>query len=296
MDVLWNETPEDRWQALMDRARAPFQQSWTYGEAARALGALVHRIEVRDGGRTVALAQGIERWCLRPVMLITMGPVWVGEVGAELQKAVLKELRGRHAGFFIDTPAEEGSRAACESAGLKDVMTPATLAELRLGPGFRKRMAVKWRNRLRVAEASGLKATRTTRRGVLDWLLEKDRQQQKTRRYRALPRAFTNAWQAVDPESVVVLTTGKGDDPTAAMLFLRHGKTATYHVGWSGEEGRAQNAHNLILSVAAQQLAEGGVERINLGLLDTETTPGLARFKLGAGATPLKTGGTWIGW
>lgn len=280
----------------MDRARAPFQQSWTYGEAARALGALVHRIEVRDGGRTVALAQGIERWCLRPVMLITMGPVWVGEADCALRKAVLTELRGRHAGFLIDTPAEEASRHACECAGLKDLMTPATLAELRLGPGFREGMAVKWRNRLRVAEASGLKVTRTTRRGVLDWLLEKDRQQQKARRYRALPRAFTNAWHAVDPESLVVLTTGKGDAPTAAMLFLRHGKTATYHIGWSGEEGRAQNAHNLILSVAARQLAEEGVERINLGLLDTETAPGLARFKLGAGAMPVRTGGTWIGW
>ena len=50
------------------------------------------------------------------------------------------------------------------------------------------------------------------------------------------------------------------------------------------------------LELAARQLAEEGVGRINLGLLDTETTPGLARFKLGAGATPLKTGGTWIGW
>ncbi len=80
------------------------------------------------------------------------------------------------------------------------------------------------------------------------------------------------------------------------MLFLRHGTTVSYHIGWTGREGRAASAHNLILDHAAKQFASEGATLMNLGLLDTETAPGLARFKLGSGARPVQTGGTWFGW
>jgi lipid II:glycine glycyltransferase (peptidoglycan interpeptide bridge formation enzyme) len=79
------------------------------------------------------------------------------------------------------------------------------------------------------------------------------------------------------------------------MLFLVHGSTATYHVGWTGDAGRCASAHNLLLWRAMEALQRRGVRRIDLGLLDTVNTPGLARFKLGAGRVPHRLGGTWLG-
>ena len=79
------------------------------------------------------------------------------------------------------------------------------------------------------------------------------------------------------------------------MLFLKHGTGATYHVGWTSDAGRKASAHNLILATAATRLAETGVTRLDLGTIDTENAPGLARFKLGSGAKPARTGGTWLG-
>ena len=43
-------------------------------------------------------------------------------------------------------------------------------------------------------------------------------------------------------------------------------------------------------------LARRGVTRVDLGQVDTDTQPGLARFKLGAGADCRSLGGTWANW
>lgn len=294
VDVLSNETSQDRWQAQMALAGAPFQQSWSYGEVAQALGAVVHRFEFRKSGETIALAQGIERWFLRPVTLFSMGPVWIGDIGDEQRALVIKALRDRVDGFLVATPPDGASRPAFQHARLKDVMTPATLARLTLGAGLRARMHVKWRNRLTTAEGNGVTIRQSQSLARREWLLNADRHQQKQRRYRALPAAFTRTWYDLDPKSVTLLTAQTKSEPIAAMLFLRHGTTVSYHIGWTGPEGRAASAHNLILAHAAEKFANEGASFMNLGLLDTENAPGLARFKLGVGAQPIETGGTWI--
>lgn len=296
VDVLWNQTSQDRWQAQMAMVGAPFQQSWTYGEVASALGAAVHRFEFRSGGKTVALAQGIERWFLRPVVLFSMGPVWVSDISDEKRAEIIRFLQDQISGFLVVTPPDAESRPVFERARLNDVMTPATLAHLTLGPGLRNRMHVKWRNRLTTAEGNGVAIRQSQSLARREWLIDADRLQQKRRRYRALPPAFTRAWTAIDPKSVTLLTAQTNAEPIAAMLFLRHGATVSYHIGWTGPEGRAASAHTLILAHAAERFACEGVSTMNLGLLDTETAPGLARFKLGSGAQPVQTGGTWLGW
>jgi lipid II:glycine glycyltransferase (peptidoglycan interpeptide bridge formation enzyme) len=81
----------------------------------------------------------------------------------------------------------------------------------------------------------------------------------------------------------------------AAMLMLCHGLTATYHIGWSGPQGRATAAHQLLLVRAADWLAARGHVRLDLGTVDTDANPGLARFKIGSGAIIRPLGGSWVG-
>ena len=177
------------------------------------------------------------------------------------------------------------------------VMTPSTMAMLSLRPGLRARMHGKWRNRLAAAERSGLPVRRQEPSfQTLQWLLDADARQQRYRRYRAMPAAFTQAWLRNDRKNLILLTAHREDQRLAAMLFLRHGNAATYYIGWTSGAGRAASAHNLILWQAVQQLSATGVDMLDLGLVDTEAAPGLARFKLGAGAQPVRTGGTWLGW
>jgi hypothetical protein len=297
VELLLEQTSKSRWQGLTDEAKAPMQQRWGYGDALAGLGAQVLRMEIRSQGRTIALVQGLRRRFVLPVTLITRGPVWLGEPGTAERAAVLRRLRAGLMGpLLCNLPEAEDCEAAAE-AGLAHLMTPGSVALLRTGPGLRDGMHGKWRNRLRAAERANL----TVRIAPpvptsMEWLFRVDSAQQKSQRYRALPAVFTRAWHRVDPEGVVMLTAELDDEMVAAMLFLKHGTSATYHIGWTGPAGRAVSAGNLLLARAAERLCEMGVESVDLGLLDTETAPGLARFKLGMGAQPLTMGGTWIGW
>lgn len=68
----------------------------------------------------------------------------------------------------------------------------------------------------------------------------------------------------------------------------------TYQIGWTDPKGRTHNAHQLLLHEAGQNLAAEGLEKIDLGTVDSVNAPGLARFKARSGATLRSLGGTWI--
>lgn len=154
----------------------------------------------------------------------------------------------------------------------------------------------KWRNRLRRALDSDLLIESAPLAGDADhWLLIREETQSRLRGYRRLPASFTLAWAEQNgPESTRVFTARHRGEIVAAMAFLLHGAAASYHIGWSGEAGRALGAHHRILWEASDWLATRGCLWVDLGTLDTETAPGLARFKLGSGARALPLGGTWL--
>jgi hypothetical protein len=83
------------------------------------------------------------------------------------------------------------------------------------------------------------------------------------------------------------------------MVFLRHGAAATYQIGWSGPRGRALRANNAPLINAARRLAAMGITQLDLGTVDTQNAPCLARFQLGSGTVAEQLGGIWLrlpGW
>jgi len=194
-----------------------------------------------------------------------------------------------------DNPTPELARI-----GAVPVLTPATLAEIDLTrPPEERRAALhqKWRNRLRHGKQQGLRVTRRTmplKSG--HWLLAHEAARQHRLGYRTWPEALTLAYARENPGAAKLFTAFDGRDPVAAMLFLRHGHGATYHIGHTTARGRALSAHNLLLWQAAGWLAAKGHRCLDLGLIDTRNAPGLARFKLGAGAQARALGGTWAWW
>ena len=70
-----------------------------------------------------------------------------------------------------------------------------------------------------------------------------------------------------------------------SCLFLRHGAGATYRLGATTPAGRQLRAHQGLLWQAMLTLKAAGCARLDLGQVDTVTSPGLARFKLGTGGT-----------
>jgi lipid II:glycine glycyltransferase (peptidoglycan interpeptide bridge formation enzyme) len=85
-----------------------------------------------------------------------------------------------------------------------------------------------------------------------------------------------------------------GKNAVAGMIFLVHGSTATYQVGWGNEQGRQERAHHVLLWRAIQELKAMGIRRLDLGGVNTQRSAGLARFKMGLGGEVRQFAGTYL--
>jgi GNAT acetyltransferase-like protein len=226
-----------------------------------------------------------------PVAMISRDPMH--EPDRLLEQVYLAGLENSPLILSPDRPVP-----ALRRIGAIRVVSAASIANLDLAPPRDRRLArmhPKWRNRLRRAERSGLRIERWPfERGLHDWIFRLDRAQQIRRRYRNWPVPLTQAYARANPGQAQVFTALEGSRPIAAMLFLRHGDCATYHIGVTLARGRDLCAHNLLLWSAGCWLADQGVRSLELGMINTEDTPGLARFKLGTGANVRPLGGTWL--
>lgn len=303
MEIALDTTPRRTWDRLT--AQSAFQQNWAYGAACEALGSGVLRAEIRHRGEILGLAQIVHRrlfGCLHATVC-TRGPVWAGDPPPDRRAEALGALKRalplpRLRGFFTTPEANAAEAPVLRKAHLARVMTPYTTATIdltRSQADLRAALHQKWRNRLNVAEQNDLSIRRADRHPRLyHWLLEAEAAQQKFRRYSALSPGMVPAWQAADGR-LRVLTASHRGEIVAAMLFLVHGRRATYHIGWATDTGKRLSAHNLILWRAMAKLKAMDVTELDLGGLNTEDVPGIARFKLGSGARVKTLCGTWFG-
>lgn len=326
MQIRWDDIDRYEWErriaAGAPGGAAALQQSWAYGEASRSIGGEAVRAAVDFSGRPAALAQftlrriGFGRHCFATWALCQRGPIWLNAPGetplSETEKAeIYRALRAsapigrRRAVFFA--PEEERPGESLAEAGLRRVMTGYGTALLDLTQdldALRRAMRGKWRNRLAAAERSDLRlAASRPKPGRLDWLLRKDLEQQRAQGYKALPPGFVDAYQRAgdavgepggERRSLRLFRADLGGACVAAMLFLVHGRAATYHIGWADEEGKKRSAHNALLWKAMRELKAGGARALDLGGVDTERGAGIARFKLGSGARPVTLCGTYF--
>lgn len=262
----------------------PLQQSAGFEQALRSLGKSVQRLE--DG--TLVLRR---RFGLVPVHMVTRPQI----AAPSSMLSVMRALETK--GPVIIAPE---APMPLERIGALPLVSPGTVAVLDVTPDHDTLDAglhQKWRNRLRHARAQGLSVTRQNMPDdPQHWLLQTDLRQQAQRRYRNWPVTVTLAYGRENPGQAKLFTAHLHGAPVAAMLVLRHGSSATYHIGHADHVGRATSAHTLLMWRVIGWCKAKGIEQLDLGMLDTENAPGLARFKLGTGAQPKRLGGTWLWW
>lgn len=252
----------------------PFQQSAVYARAAGACHARTSVIDVEAGSALV-----IERVGVR---MVFRGPVWRDAVGPDERRRAIR-LLARRLGPTIVTPEEPVA-----GFGLVPLVTPLHHAIWDLGGDLRLGLDPRWRNHLAGAERRGL-AIVCGGPATLDELVAADLMQRKARGYRALPSGFSRAL----PLGSLRLWEWRQDRVLgAAMCLVRHGASATYHLAWASAAARANCVHQMMLWQATLALRAEGVRWLDLGSVDTEAAPGLARFKLGTGARLRQLGAT----
>jgi len=242
----------------------PLQQSAVYAAAVTGCGARVRWLE---GG-----VLAVERGRLRLVSRVA------------LDRAGLRRL-ALWPGLTVVTP-EDG----VAGLGLVPLVTPLHHAVWALGPDLRAGMARNWRGHLRQAERAGLRVGRGDA-GTLEALIAAEAAQRARRRYRALPDGFTRALPA---GALRLWEWRQAGAIQAAMCFVVHGQSASHHLGWGSAAARAAGLHQPMLVQAAEALWTEGVRWLDLGSVDAEQAPGLARFKLGTGAALKRLGATCL--
>ena len=272
----------------------PLPQSTEFARACAAIGRPLQRCTEKAGQR-VRLWWQIQSRKFGPlgrIDLVSRGPV---AAGAEDLHEWINSWQRWHDGRPLLLNADGMESAALREAGFWPLMTPASLALLRLGDPAEMRGAMrqKWRNRLNRAETSGLQVIE----GPLTsdhWLLDAEAAQAKLRRYNGLPPRLWAAYAVTNPGQARVFEARKGDDSLAAILMLRHGRMATWQIGVTTPAGRQHHAMNLLLWRAMQDLAAQGHDCLDLGIVNMQDAAGLAHFKLGTGASSHMLGGTWL--
>lgn len=295
VEVEWDSLSQKKWGALLSAAPcAAYQQSYAFGEAVRAFGGGICRAHFHADGADVGVAQIHLRSFFNVFTLATVmrGPVWAREdIAPELKTAAYREIReslpviGPH--LLLIMP-EDSDDSAEKAARLRRVVSSYHTALIDLHQdeeALRAAMSQKWRNRLRAAEKQNIRISTIGRRpNQYEWLLAHEREQRKRNRYMAMSTDFVSVFQKnAGKHSLLMLQAEHEKERIGGLMFLRHGANATYHIGWTSDAGKSLNVNNLMLWEAMRRLKEDGVHTLDLGGIDTNYTPGLARFKLGAG-------------
>ena len=314
MHIRWNAIQQSEWEQLQAPHITALQQDWAYGASFQAMGLDCHRAQVIKEGKTIALAQFICRRYLGVlgVALCTRGPVWLEELSALEQQKIYRELKRScplpKPRWLIFSPALT-EHYHPSLVGLTRVMTGYSTVQIDLtktNAQLRAACEGRWRNRLVAAERENLEIVRNTDSALeIQWLLEEERTQRLQKNFHGLPTHFIEHYHAAraDPSTTLLMLHAESHQPTphkennhriAAMLFLLHGSTATYHVGWTNAEGRAKHAHNLLMWRAFEELRTLGIHTLDLGGINTRSLAGISRFKIGTGGQIVTYAGTYV--
>ncbi|PUE18810.1 GNAT family N-acetyltransferase [Limnohabitans sp. WS1] len=308
MDVKWESLSQADWEEFHSSQRGALQQAWIYGEALTSLGVSMARAMVWQDGQLVAIAQFMSKRVLGYISLAscTRGPIFHPDLSPADRAAIYKRLRQSvpvpHLKVPLFSPNCSGEQLdPVETRGMSRVMTGYSTVLLDLTQALstlKAQLEGKWRNRLNKVLANvKLQVHVQASLKRCDWLLGQELAQREAKKFHGLPTDFVKAYIACAADhrqAFVVAYAELGKNTVGGMLFLIHGRVASYHVGWSDEEGRRLNAHNALLWQAMAYLKDMGIEVLDLGGVNTHDLPGISRFKLGAGGQPITLAGTYF--
>jgi lipid II:glycine glycyltransferase (peptidoglycan interpeptide bridge formation enzyme) len=304
--VHWGGHALAEWDAAHGAALGALQQDWSYGSAMLTLGVPVLRARVDQDGETVAQAQFIVRRFgrLASIALCSRGPVWRKSLSdpeqAEVYRALKRSLPLSGLRVMLITPEQAVGEIHSLSA-MRRVVTGMSTVLLDLRPSMdqlRANLEHRWRHQLASSEASGLRVERVgVQPNQFRWLLEADIAQRQDRGLDGLPPAFVERYpltRTSAASTILTLRADAGRERVAAMMFLIHGASATYHIGWTTDAGRDAHAHNLILWKAIEELKARGIQQLDLGGVNTIRSAGVARFKLRTGGKLVTLAGSYL--
>ncbi|MBI1364004.1 MAG: peptidoglycan bridge formation glycyltransferase FemA/FemB family protein [Proteobacteria bacterium] len=294
--IDWQNHSVRRWSAVLENLpRSAVEQTWAFGEAVR-----IHaRRQIRRGiivhnGQDIGLLQAQGRQ-MGPITfwLLARGPAFIADTPKEVSdtahKLTCDAFPIRKGDILLWMPEKTDSPqsyAEMADLGKRQLITGYHSAWLDLKKTeeeILEKAHSSWRRNLKTIQKKGLKTQLNHTGKTLTWLLEQADAHRKSGGYSGTSGAFAHLVSGLTSQrgDVITLTAAIENTPVAGMLFLKHGTSATYYIGWNGESGRKLNAHHLLLWEAIKELKKRGVTWMDLGGINTDDATGVAHFKLG---------------
>ncbi len=302
--IEWNILSLKEWQERFDKiAQSNILQSYHYAQAM----ALTARQKARWGlikinGVEAGLVQLLEAgvlWNLFHGVILDRGPLWFDGFGGAAHIKLFFDVFnqqfpprfGRKRRIIPEIEGGATAHALIKQTGLLKKTEEGSYHTLWWDLEAEPTLRPNWRGSLQKAEKNlslGEIRTEWDDQGKFYPDLRREYAQDKAiRGYGgASPKFLDNlARFSTKQNPMVIGKLSKGDVLIAMMMFLKHGQTATYQVGWSSDKGRHYCAHHLLLWQARTVLQAYGVKQLDLGGINDENN-GLKKFKEGTGATP----------
>lgn len=302
--IEWDCLKLPEWRERFGRIRrSTVLQSYEYAQAmcqadkVRARWGLI-KIDDKEAGLVQILHSGI-LWNLFQAVILDRGPLWFEGFGGAAQiKAFFDTLNGQYPKRFgrkrrILPEIEDGPTA-------QTLLKQGGLEKLDIHRGYQTlwwnlnqneeeallELKDNWRGSLRRAYKAELNVQWDDSGKFYSWLRDIYAADKQKRGYGGISPQFLdilNQFSSPSQPMIIGKATRRGQD-IAAVMFIQHGKSATYQIGWNSPEGREHCAHHLLLWEARTMLQRYGVIDLDLGGINEESAQGVKNFKEGTGA------------
>lgn len=298
----------DEWNGRFETiARSNLLQSYDYARAMcprkgmKARWGLIH-IDGVEAGIVQILEAGIFGNVLHAVIL-DRGPLWFDGFGSAAHIAA----------FFAAFDREFPRRFGRKRRVIPEIPDTAENRQVIIGfkrlsrPGYQtswidlrqdkdalwNAMESSWRNKVRKAERAGMEIEWDEKGDVLPVLLSIYQSDRRKKGYDGPSVATMQALaeKFLENGNLLAGLAKRDGEILAAVLIFRHGRGATYQVGWSMAAGKEIAAHNLLLWRAATILKDRGVDFFDLGGVNDQSAQGVKKFKEGMGGEAVTLAG-----
>lgn len=241
-------------------------------------------------------------------VILDRGPVWAAGFGTEehfgaFLSAFRKTYRkrpGRRIRIIPEIENTEHIKAVLrkhkfrkKSEDYQTLIIDLTLDSKDIRADFRKN----WRGSLNKAERENLEMQWDDEGKYAHWLTKFYCFDKRTRGYKGPSQKFLSllAKHCVPNKEFLIGRVMQDGLAIAAILLLRHGRSATYQIGWNTKVGRETGAHNFALWQAVLELQKRNTDTLDLGGVNDTEGEHVKAFKTGMGGTLITLPGVYVG-
>ncbi|MEM6811391.1 MAG: GNAT family N-acetyltransferase [Pseudomonadota bacterium] len=307
--IQWNALTLDQWQERFSQIhRSNILQAYHYAQAIRpvkgqtAKWGLISMDGVEAG--LVQISEAKTLFGLLHAVILDRGPLWFEGFGSAVHiKLFFDEMNSLYPLRFgrkrrVIPEIEQGAaiEQIIRQCGFEKTSHPSYQTlwwDLTIDDDeARKNLKKNWLSSLKKVEKSNAKIEWDCEGNFYEELKNYYILDKVDKGYEGIsPKLLDNLALFSTQENPMVIGRVKVNSETVAgVLFLIHGRSATYQIGWSSSKGRQICAHHHLLWRARAELRRYNIEQVDLGGINN-AAKGLSQFKQGTGAEPITLAG-----